>query len=75
MESKHPPDKRNRRLPRGDPRDWPTAAKLAIKIKTEVEGRASAHLALWERLDQLIHTALENRIEDPNQDMEERQAC
>jgi hypothetical protein len=75
MESNYPPDKRNRTLPRGDPRDWPAVAKLAIKIRTEVEERASAHLALWERLDQLIVTALEDRIEDPNQDMEERRAC
>jgi hypothetical protein len=36
-------------------------AKLATEIRTEVEVRASAHLALWERLDDLILAALEKR--------------
>jgi hypothetical protein len=40
------------------------AGKLAIKIRTEVEETASAHIALWERLDHLILTALENRCEE-----------
>jgi hypothetical protein len=74
MQSKYPPDKRNRTLLRGDPQDWPAAVKLAIKIRIEVEEKASVHRALWERLDRLILAALENRIEDPNQDMEERRA-
>jgi hypothetical protein len=74
MQSKYPPDKRNGTLLRGSPPDWPAVVKLAFKIRTEVEERASVHLALWERLDQLILAALENRIEDPNQDMEERLA-
>src|ERR1700739_3840319 len=53
MESKYPPDKRNYTLPRGDPHDWPAVAKLAAKIRTAGEEKASAHLALWERLGKL----------------------
>jgi hypothetical protein len=62
-----PPSKRNSILLRGDARDWPAAAKLAIKIRTEIEERASAHLELWERLDHLILAAPDKRSEDQDQ--------
>lgn len=56
-----PPSKRNSTLPRVDPRDWLAVAKLATEIRTEAEEEASAHLALWERLDDLILATLEKR--------------
>lgn len=64
MQSKCSLPKRSTTLLRGDSCNWPAVTKLAIKIKTEVEEKASTHLELWERLDHLILDALEKRSED-----------